>query len=344
MQKMDRDGLVARWYGGSDLRLEREPVRDPGPGQALVRMIASGICGSDVHALHGDLTIWEPPIILGHEGVGIVEAIGPGPAPAGVGQYVAVGPSTSCGICYNCREGEELLCTSRVPHLGQFAEYGLVPSRELYPIADNVPWRAGIFTEPLACVLHAITLSEVKLGDWVGIIGGGAIGMLLLQVALKRGARVMVSEPDPARRALALELGAALAVDPKATEVTDEALQATGGVGMDRVIEAVGTSATVAQAIRMARRGGFVVVMGVASRDAEVSIKPFDLYARQLTLRGSFIRNFDFARSVRMLDRLQLERLVTDEFDLADIHKAVAHVAAGRGLKTAIVLDGKGHA
>ncbi len=333
------DGLVARWYGGSDLRLEREPIREPQPGETLVRMIASGICGSDVHALHGDLSIWRPPIILGHEGVGVVEMMGPGLAPARVGQTVAVGPSTSCGICYNCREGEELMCTNRVAHLSGFAEYALVPSSQLYPIAEGVSWRAGIFTEPLACVLHAISLSDLRPGEWMGIVGGGAIGLLLLQVALKSGAKVLLSEPDAGRRALALELGAAVVADPETEDVAAEALRVTDGIGMDRVVEAVGSSATVSQAIQMARRGGSVVVMGVSSRDTEVSIKPFELYARQLTLRGSFIRNFDFQRAVRMLDRLQLERLVTDEFDLADIHKAVEHVAAGRGVKTAIVMS-----
>lgn len=336
---MDSDGLVARWYGGSDLRLEREPVREPGPGQALVRMIASGICGSDVHALRGDLTIWNPPIILGHEGVGVVEMIGPGLAPARVGQTVAVGPSTSCGICYNCREGEELMCTNRVAHLSGFAEYALVPSSQLYPIAEDVSWRAGIFTEPLACVLHAISLSDLRPGEWMGIVGGGAIGMLLLQVALKSGAKVLMSEPDADRRALGMELGATVTLDPTTDDIVAEALRVTNGIGMDRVIEAVGSSATVSQAIQLARRGGSVVVMGVSSRDTEVTFKPFELYARQLTLRGSFIRNFDFQRAVRMLDRLQLERLLTDDFDLADIHKAVAHVAAGRGLKTAIVMS-----
>ncbi len=334
---MGRAGWAARWYGASDLRLERQSVASPGPGQAVVRMLASGICGSDVHAVRGDFQLWAPPITLGHEGVGIVEQLGEGLAPAAEGQMVSVCPSVSCGVCYQCREGEELLCTNRSAHLGAFADYCAVPLSALYPLPVGISWRAGVFTEPLACVLHAVSLVGARPGHWVGVVGGGTIGMLLVQVARQHGAHVLLSEPDDSRRALGATLGADLVVDPRASDVVGEARRATQGVGLDGVIEAVGSPATVTQAVQMARRGGQVVVMGVADRNAEVVVRPYDLYERQLTVRGSFIRNFDFQRSVRMLDRLQLERLVTAEFPLAEINDAIDYVAGGQGLKTVVV-------
>ena len=112
---------------------------------------------------------------------------------------------------------------------------------------------------------------------------------------------------------------------------------------MDRVIEAVGSPATVDQAMQMARRGGHVVVMGVADRAAEVVVRPYDLYQRQLTVSGSFIRNFDFQRAVRMLDRLQLERLITAEFPLSGIKDAIDYVADGRDLKAVVVTSAPQH-
>jgi threonine dehydrogenase-like Zn-dependent dehydrogenase len=336
---MERVGLAARWHGASDLHVERQVVLDPGPGQAVVRMLASGICGSDVHAVRGDFALWVPPITLGHEGVGIVEEVGDGYSPAAKNQMVSVCPSVSCGACYYCREGEELLCARRSAHLGAFADYCTVPLTALYPIPSAISWRAAVFTEPLACVLHAISLAGVRPGEWVGIVGGGTIGILLVQVARQYGAHVLLSEPEGSRRALGAELGADVVVDPLEIDVVGEALRLTGGVGLDRVIEAVGSAATVAQATQMARRGGSVVVMGVASRDAEVVVRPYDLYERQLTVRGSFIRTFDFQRSVRLLDRLQLERLITAEFELARIHDAIECVANGQGLKTVVLMS-----
>jgi L-iditol 2-dehydrogenase len=332
-----REGWAARWYGGSELRLERQSVVSPAPGQAVVRMVASGICGSDVHAVRGDFQLWPPPITLGHEGVGIVDQLGEGFTPASRGQMVSVCPSVSCGVCYQCREGEELLCTNRKAHLGAFADYCVVPLSALYPLPEGVSWRAGVFTEPLACVLHAVGLAGVRPGHWVGVVGGGTMGMLLVQVARQHGAHVLLSEPDDSRRALGATVGADVAVDPDASDVIEEAHRATGGVGLDCVIEAVGSPATVQQAMQMARRGGHVVVMGVADRTAEMVVRPYDLYERQLTVRGSFIRNFDFQRAVRMLDRLQLESLVTAEFPLREINQAIDHVAGGRGLKTVVV-------
>ncbi len=334
---MERTGLAGIWYGRADLRVEPQVVGAARPGRAIVRMLASGVCGSDVHAVHGDFNLWTPPVILGHEGVGIVEELGEGIAPAAVGQLVAVCPSVSCGVCYHCREGEELLCSHRSAHLGAFADYGDVPLAALYPLPAGVSWRAGIFTEPLSAALHAITLADIKPGEWVGIVGGGAVGMLLLQLAHQSGANVLLSEPEPQRREIARRLGAEVVVDPRADDVVAAAFEATGGIGMDRVVEAVGRPATVQQAMQMTRRGGTVVVMGVADRSSEIPIRPYDLYERQLTLRGSFIRNFDFQRAVRLLGRLELESLVTAEFGLEQLNEAIDTVAAGKGLKTVVV-------
>ena len=325
----------ARWYGPGDFRLEQREVRQPGPAEALVHVLANGVCGSDVHAVFGDLALWEPPLTLGHEGVGVVEEIGERVHNACTGDLVAVAPSTSCGSCFHCREGEELLCLRRVVHDGMLADYCTVPDAALFPLPKGIGWQAGIFAEPLSSALHAVTLANVRQGEWLAVIGGGPMGLLITQLGRLAGARVVVSETQRERRALALQLGADAAIDP-VKGFLDQVRDLTGGLGADRVIEAVGTARAVQDAISAARRGGTVVIMGVADRDAEVPLRPYELYLRQLTLRGSFIRQFDFQRAVRLLPRLQLELLVTDEFPLAQTFEALKHVRERRGIKTVV--------
>jgi len=165
------------------------------------------------------------------------------------------------------------------------------------------------------------------------------MGILTLLVARAMGAHVVVSEPSLERRTIARDLGAEAAIDPGTDDVAEVALELTGGIGVDRAIEAVGSAATVAQAIALPRRGGTVVLMGVAPPSAEVSIKPYELYERELTIRGSFIRRFEFQRAIRLLDRFPVDSLVTDVFPLTDVRRALDHVAAQRGLKSVVAPD-----
>jgi 2-desacetyl-2-hydroxyethyl bacteriochlorophyllide A dehydrogenase len=327
--------LVARWYGGTDLNLEESPVREPGPGEVLVRMLASGVCGTDVHALDGEFNLWPTPLVLGHEGVGIVEET----AVEGLepGRLVAIAPSTSCGSCFHCREGEELLCRARTVIAGSFAEWSTPPGGAVYPVPDGVGWRKAVLTEPLSCALHAAALAGIRPGHRVAIVGGGTMGILAMLVATASGADTIVSEPSAERREIALALGAGEVVDP--ADLVDAAAELTDGVGVDAAIEAVGAAVTAAQAIELPRRGGTIVLMGVAPRAAEVSIRPYDLYERELTIRGSFIRRYEFQQALRLLGRLPVERLVTDVFALSQLHAALDHVAARRGLKTVVAPD-----
>jgi 2-desacetyl-2-hydroxyethyl bacteriochlorophyllide A dehydrogenase len=327
---------AARWYGPGQLRLEDVEVRPPASDEALVRIVASGICGSDVHAVHHSFDMWEPPVTLGHEGIGTVEEPGRDVVTAEVGDLVAIAPSLSCGSCTHCREGEELLCSRRSIHDGALADFATVPGAVLYPIPEEVPWRAAVLVEPLSCVLHAVSLAGIRPGEWVAVVGAGPVGLLAAQVACLHGAYVLVSEPNRQRRQLALSLGADAAVDPEAADPAELALELTAGVGIDRVIEAAGAARSIQTSINLARRGGTVVLMGVASKETQIHLRPYDLYQRELTIRGSFIRRFDFQRAVRMLDRLRLEELVTDEFALERVHDAIGNVAAGRGVKTVV--------
>jgi threonine dehydrogenase-like Zn-dependent dehydrogenase len=298
------------------------------------------MCASDVHAVRGTFRLWPPPIVLGHEAVGVVEAVGDGVTSAARGQMVALSTSISCGSCFHCREGEELLCPQRRLYLGGFAEYALAPSAILYATPAGVTWKAAVLAEPVTCVLHACGRLGLRPGELVAVIGGGTMGLLAVQLCSLMGAAVVVSEPNAERRELAVALGARVAADPATEDLTLLGRGLTGGVGFDRVLEAVGTPGTVEQSLACVRRGGTVVLMGVADREARVTVSPYDLYSREVTIRGSFIRTFEFQRAVRLLPRLVLEPLVTHEFPLERIEEAVANVEARRGVKTIVLPHG----
>ena len=324
---------VAKWYGYGDLRLEEERVPSPGSDESLVEMVACGVCGTDVHALTDpSFSLWEAPRVIGHEAVGIVRESAALPT----GSLVALEPSLSCESCFHCREGEELLCPTRRLLGGFLADFVVVPNRAVHVVEDGLPWRRAVLAEPLSCVLHAVSRSELRPGEWCGVMGAGTVGLLCLMVARRHGARVVVTEIDPARRKAAEQLGADLVVDPSTEDVESEIGRVTGGVGLDRVIEAVGIAETVEGAMRMVRRGGTVVVMGVAAADVLVGVSPYDLYAREITLRGSFIRQFDFQRSLRFARLEPLERLLSSELPLERLREVIERTARGEGIKSIV--------
>lgn len=331
--------LAANWRALDDLRVEEVPRPAPGPGQVLVRVAACGLCATDLHVLDGSIPLYRPPRILGHETAGIVAELGPGVRALQVGDPVALDTTVSCGVCTHCREGRTFHCGDRTSYIGGWAEYVLVPEQIAYRLPAGLPVHLGALAEPLSCVVHAVKTAQLQAGDTVAIVGAGAVGLLLLQLARRSGAsRVLVSEPDPDRRALARRLGADLAVDPTAEDLRAKALDLSGGLGVDVAFEAVGSARTVADAVSLPRRGGTVVVVGVAPGDATLSLRLYDLWERELAIKQAFIRNLgDFRRAVELLAVLDVEPLVTHRFPLGAIHAALEAARSRRGIKVQVV-------
>ncbi len=327
----------AVWYGGSELRVERRALGELGPGQVLVEIALCGVCGTDVHILDGEFPMYNPPRVLGHEFSGVVRALGSDVTRVSVGDRVAVDPSLPCGVCFFCHESLPYMCADRTSFHGGFGEYTIAPAGAVFPLPAGVSLEAAALSEPLSCCVHTINRAQLRQGDRVAIVGAGIIGLLLLQLARRAGAsRIMVSDPAPHRRETAVRLGADVAVDPMSTDVAAAARDLTNGLGVDVALEAVGSAQTVRDALTLVRRAGTVVVMGVAPPSAEVAIRPYDLFDRELTIKGSFIRAHEFGRTVELLPLLELEPLITDTFPLSDALKAVDNVRNRRGIKTAI--------
>ncbi|MCP4592501.1 MAG: alcohol dehydrogenase catalytic domain-containing protein, partial [bacterium] len=187
------------------------PVPHPGGGEVLIRVMASGICGTDVHILRGEY-LGGYPVVPGHEFAGVVEEVGDGVGRFRVGDRVAVEPNVACDNCYNCLHNRHNFCLNwraiGVTEQGGMAQYVAVPEKSVFAIGD-LPFELGAFVEPLSCVLHGVERAQVCLADRVAILGAGPIGILLLQTVRLQGAvHITMVEKNPARAELAAACGA----------------------------------------------------------------------------------------------------------------------------------------
>lgn len=270
----------------------------PGPHDLLVRVEACGICGTDRHLLHGEFPS-SPPVTLGHEFTGIVEAIGGDVSDIAIGARITGDPNIACGACPQCHAGRVNLCPKLqaigIHRDGGFAEYVLVPRKQAFELPPSLDPVHGAFCEPLACCLHGVDLAGIRAGSSVAVLGGGVIGLLVVQLARLAGATtVVLSTRQAEKRRLAEEVGATATVDPSSADIIEQ-IAGKGGLvpgGVDVVIECAGVADTVRQSTRLARAGGTVVILGVMPQGETVEIEPFDILFRELRVLGSFINPF----------------------------------------------------
>ncbi|UCE05423.1 MAG: zinc-dependent alcohol dehydrogenase family protein [bacterium] len=318
---------AAVFYEKRDIRIQDFKLRKLKGGEVLLKVHACGVCGTDVHiyeGAEGSATAF-PPVILGHEFSGEVCETGDDVKDVKIGDRVCVDPNIFCGKCHYCRKGKVHLCERLtaigVTIHGGFAEYCIVPESHLYILPDNVSYEEGAMGEPIACCLHGIDLSGISPGDTVLIIGGGTIGLIMLQLAKIAGAaRLILSEPVKEKRNLALKLGVDFVVDPVNENFEGTIKKHTCG-GVDIAIECVGIKQTMEQAIQSACKGGTVMMFGLTPPDCEISLKPFDVFKRELTIKSSFINPFTQARAVELLasGRLKVNDLISNVVPLDNI-------------------------
>ena len=336
--------LSAVWYGVNDLRLEARPLPPLGPGDVLVDVVACGVCATDLHLLDGSMPLYKPPKVLGHEVGGIVRAVGETVQHVRPGDAVTLDTTVPCGICFFCREGSPFFCRDRRSVFAGFAEYTVAPASVVYPLPPGMDPAIGSLTEPLSCALHAVDRAALHPADTIAILGAGAIGLLILAVARLSGAtRMIVSDPDPGRRALAEGMGATHTIDPTRENLKAVADGLTGGRGVDCAFEAVGLPATIAQAFTLPRAGGTMIQIGVPAADTMLTIPAYEIYSRELTIRGSFIRANEFRRAVELLSTLDLAPLITQRFPLREVHAAFKAAHSREGVRVLVGSVGTDH-
>ena len=322
------------------------PTPEPGPGEVRIKVDQVGVCGTDVHIHHGDFGAVFP-LTPGHELVGTIDALGEGTGRFAVGEQVTVNPNVYCGTCDYCLAGRLILCSdmkglgSNFP--GFFAEYATVREDLVFSVEGIHPDTA-VFTEPAACAMHGLETLQIRPGATALVFGAGPTGLLLAQLIRSGGAAsVTVAAPTPFK----LDTARALGVDQ--TILIDRAdmeanrarlLDASGADGYDYVVEATGSTEIGNICVPLTRNGGTVLVYGVTRADETVSFHPFDVFRREITIKGSFAEMTSFGAAIRALrsGRARTDGIITHRFSLDDYGKALDAVAGDRTAHKVVIV------
>ncbi|MCJ7604945.1 MAG: alcohol dehydrogenase catalytic domain-containing protein [Dehalococcoidales bacterium] len=329
-------------HGINDITVDEVPEPPVGPNQIKVKITYCGLCGTDPENLEGRFGLMPPEAykmdrIIGHEAAGTIAEMGSEVKGYEVGQRVAMNFRSSCGACWYCRNRMENFCRNGKGASGSFAEYAVYPESAVYTLPDELTMEQGAMLEPVSVAIHAIDQANVYTGSSVAIAGGGPIGLLCLEMALKAGAaRTMVSEPIAKKRALALKLGADIAVDPFNEDIIEAGQKLTDGRGFSTVIDASGNVNAAKQCIDLADRGATILWAAVYGKDVEIGVSPFLMYAKELTITSTFVSPYSFPRALAMLPKLELDPIITDIIDLKDIKKAFEMHKSGKSIKILI--------
>lgn len=316
--------LAAVYKGDKQFDLTEYPVRNLNEGEVLVKVNSCGICGTDHHILAGK-TYANVPVILGHEYSGTVVDKAEGIKRIALGDKVVIDPNIYCGKCKYCRKGMINFCENHqalgVTMNGGFAEYSHVPVSQIYKLPNDFNLSEAAFAEPLSCCLRGIQQAEINVGDSVVVIGGGSIGLMMIQLARISGAsKVILIEPLPNKREIALKLGADLTLDPTETDSINKLIDYTNG-GADVAIECVGKNETVEMSLDLVDRGGTVVVFGLAPINEIAKIDLAKNFQKELKIHNSYLNPFTFNSAVKLLtsSKINVVDLVSLQVPLKNI-------------------------
>ena len=343
-------GLFKTAVGDGNMEIREVDTPKPGRGQALVRVKASGICGSDLHIMHSDVKLaMKPPVIIGHEFSGIITALGEEVTGWSSGDRVTAEPSASvCGRCRYCRTGAYNLCPERKIMGfwvdGAFAEYVVVPSERLHRLPDNVGFNEGALTEPFACCVHGIVeLLGISTGDTVVVSGPGAIGLLSMQLVKAFGGRVVVigTGKDRDRLLKAEELGADFTVNLEEKDPKEIVLELTDGYGADAAVECSGAPQAVNMDFDLVRKQGKYLQVGLFYRPIIIDFEK--IAYKEIQAYGTFSQRWTaWKRSLLLMaqKRVNLRSLVTHTFPLSQWKEAFEMFESKQGLKVILTPGG----
>jgi len=332
-----------------NVRVGSLPDPTPKPDELVIRVGACGICGTDLHIVDGDSPLACYPVVPGHEFAGEVVAVGRNvlsrigtrDMKVTVGTRVAVEPNLYCGHCEFCRTGHENLCLNYaaigVTTDGACAQYVTVPAAKAYVLPEHLSFQEAALIEPLSCAVHAMHRLNPSPGDTFLIVGAGTMGLILLQLALRGGAsKVAVVDLNTQRLQRAVKLGA----DSIRTDINN--LPEDEPLGFDCVIDVTGVASAIEGAFAAVRRGGKLLVFGVAPSEARISLSPFRIYNDEITVLGSMAVLYSFEPAVKLLSSgaIDTAAILTTALPLEDFPKALSMVRRGEGVKTQILPNG----
>lgn len=351
------------WQRRTPLSVEEVEIAEPAAGEARVKILASGVCHSDLHHIQRD-TPFLPPLVLGHEGAGIVEAVGTGVTQVAPGDRVIIAFGQKCGECWYCQRGEIHLCEAPAPSnvrlrqgdtvltpflgVGSFAEYANVDARNLVRIPREMPIdRAALIacgvTTGIGAVIHT---AKVEPGANVAVIGIGGVGLNVVQGAVLAGAnRIIAVDLVESKLEMARRFGATHTVNARQEDAVEAIRRLTGGRGADYVFEVIGRADTVRQAWEAARKGGTAVIVGVPDVSDHLDVPLYPAMREARTLMGCFYgsvnprRHFTQYVDLYLNHRINLDDLVSRHFRLEEINQAFAAMEAGEVARGVIMFD-----
>ena len=341
---------AAVFYGPGDVRIEDVEVPRPGPGEVVVRNILALTCGTDLKMFIRGHPYAKPPVIMGHEFTGTIVEVGKGVDWVKPGDKVVSVNSAPCGHCIYCKLGKFNLCENLEETIigftinGAYAEYLKLPQRivnfNMYHLPKGVEPAEAALLEPFACVVRGQRLINIDVGDTVAIIGAGPIGLMHMLLARHSGAgKVIMLDISWDRLKFAEELGADVIVNSENEDAFSRVKEESGGIGADVVIEAVGRPETWEQALKLARKGGVVLLFGGPPKGTQASLDTYITHYGELTIQGSFHHTpQDVVRTLRLIQskKLPLRRLITSRTRLDDIVNVFERLRQGKEIKVAI--------
>ncbi|WP_328606362.1 zinc-dependent alcohol dehydrogenase family protein [Amycolatopsis sp. NBC_00345] len=321
-----------------EIRVGDVPDPKPGERQVVVKVGACGICGTDLHIADGHFPPTPYPIVPGHEFAGEIVELGADVPPEWkVGDRVAVDPSLYCGYCTPCRSGHGNLCANwnatgdTVD--GAFAEYVAVPADTCHRMPDSMTWEQGAIVEPVSCAVHGVRRIGVEAGERFLVVGAGTMGLIMQQLLQRSGAEVTVVDRNASRLPRATGLGAVAVA---------EDVSALDGELYDAAVDCTGAAPAIESAFDALRRGGRLLVFGVAPAEARVALSPFRIYNDEITIVGSMAVLNSYANALDLVAKgvINTEALITDTLPLEQYPDALAKMRSGSGLKIQVLPGG----
>ena len=335
-------------YKPGDVRIEEMEVPVPKDDEALIKIRAVGVCGSDVHFYEvgriGDFVVREP-LILGHECAGEVIEIGRNVKTLKPGDKVSIEAGVPCRKCSFCRIGRYNLCADVVffgtpPFHGAFREYVAHPEDFLFKLPDNMSFEEGAMIEPLAVGVYAAERGGVNVRNTVAILGSGPIGLMTLQAVRARGATdVVITDLEPFRLNLAKKLGASLTINAKEDDPVQSILEYTNG-GADVVLEAIGIPETIQQSIKIARPGAVIVWIGMPTVD-DISIRVVEAICKDVDIRGIFRYANAYEPAIRLVGagKIDVKSMITTSFNLDQVQEALEYPGKHPGTSIKVMVE-----
>jgi (R,R)-butanediol dehydrogenase/meso-butanediol dehydrogenase/diacetyl reductase len=339
--------LTANYVGDRRIDIREQDPEPVGAGQVQIEVAYTGICGTDLHILHGNMDARvRTPAIIGHEMSGVVAAVGDGVTQWTAGDHVTVMPLDWDGTCPACLAGNQHICQNLnfigIDSPGALQRFWNVDADVLVKLPDALRLDHAALVEPTAVAVHDVRRGEVSEGDHVVVIGGGPIGVLIATVAQHAGAEVVVLEVDAARRAAVTELGLQ-ALDPTTTDQVAWVNEWTGDAGADVVFEVSGAAAAVLGATDLAKVRGTVVVVAIHPQPRPVNLQR--VFWRELRLLGARVyERTDFERAIELLDAgvIPADALISSIQPITQTAAAFADLESGRAMKVLIDLNASG--